>query len=189
MAKVRAFIAIELPEAFKREVDKLILKLKPAGEGIRWVKAGNLHFTLRFLGDIEQDSIPGLQQRLAEKLKDLPPFSIKLSGLGCFPNLKRPKVIWVGADGALDELKKLAFEVESACRDQGFGEGDKAFSAHLTIGRVKFARGLEPLTRMIEQAAFETDSFEIREVVIFKSDLSPRGPTYMAMGRAELAGS
>ncbi len=186
MAKIRTFIAVELPDNLKRETDKLITSLKSYGEGIRWVRAANLHFTLRFLGDIDSADIGGLSDKLTANLSALKPFPLRLTGLGCFPNLRRPRVIWVGADGDLDSLKMLALQVESACRESGFGRGDKPFSAHLTIGRVKYPKGLEKLTEHLENAEFESDGFEVSRVIVFKSDLSPRGPTYTPMAKIKL---
>ncbi len=186
MAKVRTFIAVELPDHLKRETDKLIVGLKPLADGVRWVKAANLHFTLRFLGDIEHDSISILEDNLKGNLVDVKPFSLKLSGLGCFPNMRRPRVVWVGADGDLDELKKLARSVESACRNSGFEKADKPFSAHLTIGRVKYPKGLDQLTTSLQNTEFEPEQFQVDEVVVFKSDLSPRGPTYTPLAKVGL---
>jgi len=187
MTKIRTFIAIELPARLKQETDKLIVKLKSENSEIRWVRAANLHFTLRFLGDIEQDQVPLLADRIKANLAELKPIPLKLSGLGCFPNMRRPRVIWLGGDGDLENLKKLAFQVESACRDCGFGKADKPFSAHLTIGRIKNPHGLESFIDHISKIKFESDEFEVGDVVIFKSDLSPRGPTYTALAKLSLS--
>ncbi len=186
MAKIRTFLAIELPAKLKQDADKLIVKLKSENSEIRWVRAANLHFTLRFLGDIEQDQVPILADKMKANLTELKPFPLKLSGLGCFPNMKRPRVIWLGGDGDLEALNKLAYQVESACRECGFGKADKPFSAHLTIGRIKNPRGLEPFIEHISKIKFESDSFDVSEVVVFKSDLSPRGPTYTALAKVGL---
>ena len=186
MAKIRTFIAVELPDNLKREADKLIVGLKPFAEGVRWVKAANLHFTLRFLGDIERDAVSILDNNLKNNLADIKPFPLKLSGLGCFPNMRRPRVVWVGADGDMDELKKLAQSVESACRNSGFEKADKPFSAHLTIGRVKYPEGLDKLINSLQNTKFESEQFQVDKVVVFKSDLSPRGPTYTPLARVGL---
>ena len=186
MAKIRTFVAIEIPAEVAEAL--VIINLKGLSDGVRWVKAGNLHFTLRFLGDIDQNAVPELEQKLQTNLQDLPSFPLKLAGLGCFPNLRRPRVIWIGAGGDLDMLKELAHRVESACVDAGFGRGDKPFSAHLTIGRIKYPQGLEKLMTRLPEEKFESAEFPVSEVVIFKSDLSPRGPTYTALGRVRLGG-
>lgn len=188
MAKIRTFVAVEIPAELKRDADKLIISLKNYSESVRWVKAANLHFTLRFLGDIDQKAAPELEQKFRASLGDLRPFPLKLAGLGCFPNLRKPRVVWIGADGDLDKLKELATRVESACVDAGLGRGDKPFSAHLTIGRIKYPQGLEKLMARLPEEQFESGEFQVSEVVIFKSDLSPRGPTYTALARVKVGG-
>jgi 2'-5' RNA ligase len=186
MGKIRTFIAVELPDQLKQDVDKLIVGLKPFGPDVRWVRAANLHLTLRFLGDIEQSDLPKLSDLIKKQLTGLQPFSIKLAGLGCFPNMRRPRVVWLGADGALESLQVLATKVETACIESGFGRGDKPFSAHLTIGRIREPRGLEPLIKRLETTQFSSADFTVDRVIVFKSDLSPRGPTYTPMATLKL---
>ncbi|MEE8417322.1 MAG: RNA 2',3'-cyclic phosphodiesterase, partial [candidate division Zixibacteria bacterium] len=95
-----------------------------------------------------------------------------------FPNLRRPRVIWIGSGSGTDRLKNLAAKVEQAVIESGFGKGDKPFSSHLTIGRVKFPKGLDQLLAQIEKTGYESQRFGVNEVSIFKSDLSPAGPKY-----------
>lgn len=187
MALIRTFIAIEIPDTFKQEVDRLIVKLKHYAPEVRWVRAANLHFTLRFLGDVDEVNIPKLSDSLNNRLNNQNTFKIKLSGLGCFPNMKRPRVIWLGAAGDMDSLKQTANQVETACRDTGFGKGDKSFSAHLTIGRIKQPRELEPLINKLNEIEFTSDDFEVERVTIFRSDLSPRGPKYTSLAKIFLS--
>jgi len=184
--KIRAFIAAPLPGNLKRDVDKLIVELKPLASGVTWVKAENLHFTLRFLGDIEADSVPRLRQALESGVKGFSPININLAGLGCFPNMHRPRVIWVAASGETEKMKELAGTVEAACKLAGFGPADKPFAPHLTIGRVKFPGGLAPLLEKLEGAHFETEQFVVDRIVIYKSDLTPRGPIYTSLGEVGL---
>lgn len=179
---IRTFIAIPLPDKLKRDVDKLIVGLKPLASGVSWVKAANLHFTLRFLGDIDSNTIPVLKKAIESQIGALSRFDINLSGLGCFPNMNRPRVVWVAAGGDIDKMKGLASGVEEACRQCGFGPADKPFAPHLTIGRVKFPSGIDRLTEQLKTTSFETELFAIENVVIYKSDLTPRGPIYTSMG-------
>lgn len=186
MTNIRAFIAVELPGGLKLETDKLLASLKPIGAGVRWVKAINLHLTLRFLGNIEQDKIPLLENKLKDNLAGFKPFTIQFSGLGCFPNLQRPRIVWSGVGGDLERLKGLASAVEAACRQSGFGKKDKRFSAHLTIGRIKYQKKIKPLIEYLKKAEFKTDKFQVHEIVIFRSDLSPNGPNYTPLVKTKL---
>lgn len=178
MENIRTFIAVDIPQEIKMKLDKLISTLRPFGPDIKWVKAANLHITLRFLGDISKDSIAGLAQEIDANVKSFGKFQLALSGLGAFPNLRRPKVIWVGSGAGADRLMALALLVEKSCIDGGFGEGDKPFSSHLTIGRVKFPKALNQLIAKIESTKFELAPFDVDEVIVFRSDLSPAGPKY-----------
>jgi 2'-5' RNA ligase len=184
--QIRAFIAVPLPEKLKLEVDKLIVGLKPLGSGITWVRAANLHFTLRFLGDIDSDSIPTLKQAVESQLSGLASFNICLAGLGCFPNMNRPRVVWVAAATDIDKMKELAARVENACRESGYGQADKPFAPHLTIGRIKLPSGLDRLMESLKTTKFQTEQFSVDKVIIYKSDLTPRGPIYTAMGEVGL---
>jgi RNA 2',3'-cyclic 3'-phosphodiesterase len=185
--KIRTFIAVPLPDLLKQDVDKLIVGFKPLADGISWVRAANLHFTLRFLGDIEKNSIPALKQSIESHLSGISQFKIRLAGLGCFPNLNRPRVVWVAAAGDIEQMKELAGKVETACRESDYGSADKPFAPHLTIGRVKFPSGLDELIGNIKTVKFETDSFTVEKVIIYKSDLTPRGPIYTVMGEVVLS--
>lgn len=183
---IRTFIAVPLPDRLKQDVDRLIVGFKPLASGISWVKAANLHFTLRFLGDIDSSSIPVLKKAVESQIGNFSRFDINLSGLGCFPNMNRPRVVWVAAGGDIEIMKRLASGVEEACRQSGYGPADKPFAPHLTIGRVKFPSGTERLTESLKTTRFETESFSVDKVVIYKSDLTPRGPIYTSMGEIML---
>lgn len=178
MANIRAFIAVEMPRQIKMELDRLIAGLRPFGPDIRWVRAANLHLTLRFLGDIPESSVGGLANDMTDKLATLRPFAVTLHGLGGFPNLHKPRVIWVGTNQGTDQLVQLATAVEKSCRDCGFGGADKPFSSHLTIGRVKFPKGMEKLVSHIQTLDYHLPEFQVDEAAIFKSDLLPSGPRY-----------
>jgi len=176
--EIRTFLAVDIPQNIKMKLDELITGLRQLAPDIRWVRAANLHITLRFLGEINSSDIGKLKAAVEADIKDLARFEISLRGAGGFPNLSRPRVIWTGVGQGNDNLIALAGKVEDGCRQAGFGPADKPFSSHLTIGRVKFPKGLERLTAHLESLKFESENFEIGEVVVFKSDLSPAGPKY-----------
>jgi RNA 2',3'-cyclic 3'-phosphodiesterase len=178
MENIRTFIAIEIPQEIKMELDRVISELRPLAPEIRWVRAANLHLTLRFLGDIPKKSASVLAAELAKNLSGFGQFQISLSGVGGFPNLKRARVIWIGGGAGCERLTELAPLVERSCIDLDFSKADKPFSCHLTIGRVKFPKGHEKLISQIETMNFETPLFRVSEVALFKSDLLPAGPKY-----------
>lgn len=178
MDKIRTFIAVDLPQDAKLEVDRLTSSFRNEGRGIKWVNAENLHITLRFLGDTREEVIPGLAETIKTNIYGFGKFELSLSELGGFPNLRMPRVIWVDTKIGKDKLRDLATSVEMACIESKLGRSDKRFLPHLTIGRVKNPSGIDNLLKKIQRTSFETDRFEINAVTIFKSDLSPAGPKY-----------
>jgi 2'-5' RNA ligase len=178
METFRTFVAVDLPKLVKMEIDKLISDLRETAPDIRWVKAANLHLTMRFLGDIPKDSIAVLAGELSKNLSGFGPFEISLRGIGGFPNLKKARVIWIGGGQGLELLEGLAPLVEKSCRNCGFGPADKPFSSHLTLGRVKFPKGHERLISIVDSLNYETPLFTVEEIVVFRSELSPAGPKY-----------
>lgn len=178
MDKIRTFIAVDLPQDIKMKLDRLIASFRADGTGVRWVRAENLHITLRFLGDIKEEAAPKLAENIKTNVYGFGKFDLSLSGLGGFPNLRRPRVIWVGAGFGKERLGELASAVDDACLASRFGRADKPFSSHLTIGRIKSPKKNEKILPKIEKTSFETEPFNINAVTIFKSDLSPAGPKY-----------
>lgn len=104
---------------------------------VRWVPPENLHLTLKFLGDTPKDKITELQEALQKAVSQQRKFALKAVGVGCFPNVKRPRVVWVGLEGDVVELKTLVEQIENAIAPLGFPTEKRPFSPHLTIGRVK----------------------------------------------------
>jgi RNA 2',3'-cyclic 3'-phosphodiesterase len=186
MENIRTFIAIDIPQEIKMELDKLIIELRSYAPDIRWVRAANLHLTLRFLGDIPKHSVGDLAAELAKNVTGFGPFHISLSGVGGFPNLKRARIIWIGGGEGCERLKDLEPLVEKSCVNLSLGEADKPFSCHLTIGRVKFPKGHEKLVSEIESMSFDSPLFEVGEIVIFKSELLPAGPRYTRLETVRL---
>jgi 2'-5' RNA ligase len=186
LENIRTFIAVDIPQEIKMELDKLISELRPFAPEIRWVRAANLHLTLRFLGDIPKNTISDLASELSKNLSGFGPFHIALAGVGGFPHLKRARVIWIGGGDGCGRMAEMAPFVEKSCIDLGLGKADKPFSCHLTIGRVKFPKGHEKLVSQIESMTFSSPLFEVNEVVIFKSELLPAGPKYTRLEAVRL---
>ncbi len=160
------------------ELDKVIGGFRDGDFGVRWVKAANLHVTLRFLGDIAEESLPHLIKTIKDNIYGFGGFDLSLKSLGGFPSLKIPQVIWVGTGWGAEKLKELAVQVEMSCIEAKFGRSDKRFSSHITIGRIKSTKGLSELTTVVGKTIYESPVFKVGEIVIFKSDLSPSGPSY-----------
>ena len=177
MSQIRAFLAIDLDDDLKPKINKIIREFKQIDANIKYVDLQNLHFTLKFFGDIDTEGIDVLAERIENVVKDFDSFNIKIKGCGAFPNKNRIKVIWVG----LDEdsiLKELHDKLDKQFNSVGF-DLDKKFSSHLTIGRMRSAKGKDKVKNTIESFDnVDIGSMEVTSIVLKKSTLTPAGPIY-----------
>ena len=153
---VRAFVALKLAPAVEEEVADFIASLRVTsdapGDGVRWTRRDQLHFTLRFLGDrVAASSLERLAGTLEEIANATAGFEIGLRGLGAFPDLSRPRVIWIALESA--ELAVVAARIERAAVGAGFAPERRAFTPHLTIARMRNLTGWSALRREIEAAS------------------------------------
>lgn len=191
MPTVRVFIAIDLPVTVKTELGRISQALdEPLPRGVvRWVRPEQMHLTLRFLGDTPVERLPAIQTAMDEAAGQHAPFDLMLAHLGCFPNPKRPRVIWVGlvAAGGQNSRELLALKaaLDAGLMPLGWPPEDKPFRAHLTLGRVKdenAARGID------WSAAVTPLSMPITALYLVESDLRPAGPIYTRRHRSALVG-
>lgn len=178
MAKVRTFVAVDLPQAVKAQIGQIIGQLKPVGHMIRWVRPEGMHLTLKFLGEIAEERLATVYQAVEKGAEGVSPFSFVLAGMGGFPDLRRPRVIWVGVPRGQEPLKKLQEQVELHLAECGFPRENRGFSPHLTIGRVKSLRGIQPLLERLPSISYQSDEIPVTAVKIMRSQLKPTGAEY-----------
>jgi 2'-5' RNA ligase len=189
---MRCFIAIPLDRALAQEIGRLQRQLAPAlpPDAVRWVRADQLHLTLRFLGEVPEDRLPALEEPLHRACTPGAPLRLALNGLGCFPNPARPRVVWVGVHGDTDALRRLQERVAAATAEFGDQPPEQVFHPHLTIGRVK-SRDPATLRRVGEAVGAASvgplGPWTVGEVTLFSSLLAPQGPTYTELARLPLA--
>lgn len=190
MSLLRAFIAIEIPVEIKQAIAVQSAGLQThAGRSVRWVTPENIHLTLKFLGEVSTANLELLCQALQAECSQHAPLHISVGGLGCFPNPHRPRIIWVGLE-IPPELSRLQHKLENATARLGYPSEEKAFSPHLTIGRVR--EQAEPAelhwlgTALKETQVGQLGSFLAHTVQVYKSDLQPGGPIYTSLFSARL---
>ncbi|MFZ5998159.1 MAG: RNA 2',3'-cyclic phosphodiesterase [Nitrospirota bacterium] len=175
---MRCFIAIDMSETVKRSLGEVINRVKGSSKDIRWVPVQNVHLTLKFLGEVQEETIPAIEKSLSSVCAGFKPFSITASGIGAFPSLKHPATIWVGLD-ASGELEQLARAVDLSMATLGFEKEERQFSPHLTIGRVKDRKNIGPVIK--ELYTFKDTVFgtiDVGEILLMKSVLKPGGAEY-----------
>lgn len=194
MSTLRTFIAIELPPEMQEQIAQVQARLRrDTPEGVvRWVQPHGIHLTLKFLGDTPSDKITTIGDALKTVCAAHVPFTFAVKGLGCFPDSRRPRVVWVGVEETEGHLKRLQQAIEQAISPLGFPTEDRAFSPHLTLGRVKEGRGSDAgslgalVTRLGAQVALGT--VYVESVALIRSDLLPGGAVYTPLAHAVLGG-
>ncbi len=182
----RVFLAIPAGEApglrdhYKRIRDTL------AEERIKWVRLHNLHLTLHFFGDLDEEAIVRADRLFRKHLKDLTAYDQELRGAGLFPDVRRPRVLWFGVP-VTDPLQALAGAVKDALREGGFALPDKPFSPHLTIGRIKWIDHKDTLADLLNRYHDKMIArLPVKEILFLESILRPEGPEYRPLFRYKL---
>jgi len=194
MDNIRLFIAIPLPEPLLKRLGDVKYRLqgKVPHKSVRWVRSEGIHLTLKFLGDTPKEKVPTITEALTVVGQNAPASTLVAEGLGCFPNLRRPRVLWVGVTEPSGRLEALQKAVEEAMTSLGYKPERHSFTPHLTLGRVR--RGTSRReekqiadvisgTSVDQLAEFTADCFEL-----IRSDLKPTGAEYTTLGTFVLQG-
>lgn len=191
---VRTFIAIVLSQEVHQALGALSASLRagPGGEAGRWVKPESIHLTLKFLGDVPSPKLPAIFQALERACATVDSFALRIEGLGCFPNVRRPRVVWAGVYEETGRLAALQKAIEHEVAKEGFPPEGRPFTPHLTLARVKDRASraeIEALGSAVSQGQFALKApMRVGEVYVIKSDLRPDGAIYTPLFRAPLKG-
>jgi len=186
---LRAFLAIDLPTAAKERLAAQVRKLSPGTCGIKWVDTRQIHLTVKFLGSISTELVDKINESTKKVTLRIRPFTLILKGVGGFPHIRRPRIIWAGLSHDLETLRKLVEELEIACEQIGIAREDRSFHPHLTLGRNKTNQPnavlFQRLSGWVEE---ESEPFKVEEIILYKSDLKPFGPVYSKISSFQLKG-
>jgi len=183
---IRCFAAIEIPEKIQALLVDVQKAFRPKIERASWTKHGNFHLTLKFLGEVENrnvDEIGAALQRIAISQN---PFSIEIGGIGAFPNLERPRVLWVGLKQGAVPTKKLANAISLELAELGYPK-DTRFHPHFTLARFKNRVNLKPLINLFTNfEVLDRTSLIVEKVTLVKSELQPSGAVYTPIKICEI---
>jgi 2'-5' RNA ligase len=191
MSLLRAFIALEFPASMQDAIQKQTARLRETlGENlVRWVPAGNLHLTLKFIGEVPETHLDFLKQMLAHEAQAHAGFDLNIAGLGGFPNLEQPRVLWLGVQAPVT-LLSLQNAIEAAVTRLGHPKEQRAFSPHLTIGRAGqglHMTDLQKISRCLASVQLGNIApVRVDSVHLFRSDLKPSGPIHTKLFDAKL---
>jgi 2'-5' RNA ligase len=190
MSAIRAFIAISLPNPIQQKLDEVTRLFKNEKTGaVRWVSANNIHLTLKFLGEVDGAKVEAISQVIQAESQHIHPFELSASGVGAFPNLRRPRVIWVGVQ-APQALIDLANAIDQGTQRLGFQGEERAFSPHLTLGRLSQNASLQEMQSVAQALSAarisNLGSFTVTQVTLFRSDLQSSGAVHTPLFTASL---
>ncbi|MDY6855435.1 MAG: RNA 2',3'-cyclic phosphodiesterase [Thermodesulfobacteriota bacterium] len=187
---IRSFLAIELPFTIIKKIKKVQDDLKSSLFSVKWVRPESIHLTLKFFGNIEEESIEEISRVITGVTSKFSPFHLEIRDIGAFPSLIRPRVIWVGVDERGDTLKILYNMIEKNLETIGFDPEQRQFNPHLTLGRVKSLEGKRTLIDKVEQCkGCDLGVFQVEALYLFKSELRPAGAVYSKLSTFKLTGS
>lgn len=186
---MRVFIAIEIPEAIKKEMSRFQNKMMNTVNKIKWVNHDSMHVTLRFLGEIKEEKLNEVFESVEKITIERNPFSIKIKGAGAFPDKGNPRVIWMGIKEGFVELAQMAKDLEKKLSEQDFPQEGKKWMPHITLGRVKQLKDKEIIKKLItEEKNRLGGKAKVEEVTVMRSHLTPRGAIYSSLQRFSLRG-
>jgi RNA 2',3'-cyclic 3'-phosphodiesterase len=192
MARIRTFIAVDVGEAIRAEGAALQQQLGRAlGDGIKWTDVESMHITLLFLGEVEELEVLRVCRVVGEAVKDVAPFRLEVKGVGAFPTLRRPKIVWGAVTEGAEALKRLHDLIEAPLLEMGtYRSEERAYTPHLTLGRIghedRAANWSAALAKLSPWHAGET---QVREVLVMRSEPGRDGPVYTVLSRAKLGGT
>ena len=190
-APLRLFVAISIPEPVRDEIIRVQRELQPLvpRDVARWARSDQFHLTLRFLGDVPADGVEDLKKSAGAVCRNVRPLSLRAEGVGFFPNLRSPRVIWVGINDREGRLVDLQRQIEAAVRPFTAEPGEKNFTGHATLGRLKNprpadTRDLAARAQSLEKRLF--GEWTAHEIEIIRSELSPAGARHASLAAFRL---
>ena len=179
---MRLFFAIDIAEIVRSNIDNFVFKNYHflGNNKLTWVKKNNLHVTLKFLGEVDENLVPKIGERLCGCIQKYKKFRIGIKGIGVFPKLSLIKILWLGIKDDSGELTNLFSEIENKMFGLNFEKEKRSFNPHLTIARVRVVNNLEKIKFFVEK--FNDINFgfsEVSEIKLYQSILKPEGSEYI----------
>jgi 2'-5' RNA ligase len=190
MARLRTFIAIDLGSAIREHCVALQETLARGGAEVKWVETENLHLTLLFLGEVHERDVTEVCRAVTRVCAGVAPFELRVEGVGCFPNARRPRIVWAGVTAGVQEVVALHDALEVPLLEMGcYRREERQYNPHITLGRTRGDHAGDGLAKAVAgQTSWKGGETEVREVRVLSSELLPDGPVYTVLSRARLGG-
>lgn len=184
----RVFCAVELTPDVRTQLQDHIRQLREAVPDVAasWTRVENIHLTLKFFGNVAVDRIPTISDAASRAVKEFSSFEIEVGKTGVFPKPSRPQVLWIGVSDPSGKLSRLQQALENEFAAEGFEKKDRAYRPHLTIARLRKPDGARHLADAHLRMEFEPAEITIKDLIVFRSELSSKGSRYTAISKHEL---
>ena len=177
MATIRSFLGIPVCDPTRENLSAILNQLRSSHAVVRWEAPSKFHLTMKFLGDVEVETLEHLADALTAEAKSISTFDLALNTVGAFPSVLEPKIVWAG--GPLSaEIRSLVEVVESIAAQHGLPRETRPFHNHITLGRVKSRENLSRLTEALKSSTLEPIPMRCKQLVLYKSVLQPGGSVY-----------
>jgi RNA 2',3'-cyclic 3'-phosphodiesterase len=188
---IRAFLAMDPPPEVLRRIADIQEVLKKTLRGsISWVRPEGIHLTLKFFGDMAAEDLPPISEVVSGQAAGTGPLHLNIKSLGVFPGIRRPRVLWLGVGGEVARLIALQKVLDQGFETCGVKKEERPFRAHFTLARIKSPQGLSGLDKVLEEKeAASVGPFEAKGLILFKSNLTPKGAIYTVLADFPFQGS
>ena len=184
---MRLFVGINIPKKQRTRIHRAVRGLREEDLPVRWIDPDHFHVTLKFLGEVRKERIPAIEEALGYVARETGAFTTKFGGLGAFPTVRKPRVIWLGVE-ATPEFRCMKQDLEWALGQAGFEAETRAFHPHVTLGRADASEGagaFRELDRMLAELSFD-DEIKVHTVDLMRSHLSREGSQYSVVSSVRL---
>lgn len=177
---MRTFFAVDIEEEIKTSISLLINRFQKMEKNIRWVKTENIHLTIYFFGEVQDNDLNELEIILQNVVKGLQPFTVTVKGLSAFPSVERPRVVWIGVQNPMRELNAIFDGINSGLLETELKikKDVKGYTPHLTIGRVKGKYDKRIITEIQDERDTKFGTFRVENIILYQSILRREGPIY-----------
>ena len=183
---IRTFIALDIPETVAKVALSLQSSVKVNPKAVRWERKENIHITLRYIGPTAPREVEKINRLLSEIVGQNSDLSLNISGTGCFPKKERPRILWLGVDGDVVELKLLVEMINSEMDQLGYPQEERNYSPHISIGRIRYPQMITPDVTDFLSAEYEPIFWNIPKINYYQSELLPSGAIYSILGTHNL---
>ncbi|MCP4726283.1 MAG: RNA 2',3'-cyclic phosphodiesterase [bacterium] len=178
---IRTFISISIPDDIRERIAEFQLSMSDRITGIKWVKPENIHITLKFIGERKEELVYRIIEDVINRPAAIAKFDMDLSGTGVFPNIKRPRIYWIGINKGKTELSGLAEDIENLLEPLGIEKEKRPFKPHITIGRFRRDSVVSGLKEFTGSEVFDRCCFHVDRIHLMKSILKPSGAEYSSL--------